>query len=148
MSTQKLGDIMTRDVRFCIAEDNIYEAAVKMKSWDVGAVPVCSKDQIVGIVTDRDLVIRAMAEKKPGSTQITEVMTSEVVTGTPDMGVEEAVKLMSQKQIRRLPIVEGTKLVGMCALRDIAIRERYDSQAEYALSEISEERAGSHPTSH
>lgn len=148
MATQTLRDIMTTDIRFCIAEDNIYEAAVKMKSWDVGAIPVCSNDQIIGIVTDRDLVLRAMAEKSPGSTKITEVMTPNVITGTPDMSVQEAADLMARNQIRRLPVVEGTKLVGICALRDIAIRENMDSQAHRALNEISEERDGHHPTSH
>jgi CBS domain-containing protein len=145
---QKLCDIMTTDLRFCIAEDNIYEAAVKMKSWDVGAIPVCSDKELIGIVTDRDLVLRAMAEKKPGSTQITEIMTKNVITGTPDMSVKEAAELMSRNQIRRLPICEGTRLVGICALRDIAIRENFDSQAQHALSEISKERDGNHPTSH
>lgn len=144
---QKLSDIMTTDIRFCIAEDNIYEAAVKMKSWDVGVIPICTDDQLIGIVTDRDLVVRAMAEKKPGSTQITEVMTSEVITATPDTNVEVAAKLMSKHQIRRLPVVEGTKLVGMCALRDLAIRDKYDDQAEVALSNISEDH-GQHPTAH
>lgn len=148
MATQKLRDIMTTDLRYCIAEDNIYEAAVKMKSWDIGCIPVCSNGEIIGLVTDRDLVIRAMAEKKPGSTQITEVMTKDLVTATPDMDVEEAARLMSQKQVRRLPVVEGKKLVGMCALRDIAIRDRYDVIAEKAISKISEEKDHYHPTSH
>jgi CBS domain-containing protein len=145
---QKLSDIMTTDVKSCIAEDNIYEAAVKMKSWDVGAIPVVSNDQLIGIITDRDLVIRAMAEKSPGSTKITEVMSSEVITASPDTSVKEAAQLMSQKQIKRLPIVEGTKLVGICSLRDLAIREEYDHQAEAALSGISKEQDLDHPTSH
>lgn len=145
---QTIGDIMTRDVKSCIVEDNIYEAAVKMKSWDIGAVPVVSNDQLVGIVTDRDLVVRAMAEKKPNSTQITEIMTHELITATPDMNVEEAADIMSSNQIRRLPVVEGSKLVGIVALRDLAIRNVYDSQAGEALTDISKERDGNHPTSH
>jgi CBS domain-containing protein len=145
---QKLSEIMTTDVKSCIAEDNIYEAAVKMKSWDVGAIPVVSNEQLIGIVTDRDLVVRAMAEKSPGSTKITEVMTSELVTASPDTSVKEAAEIMSRKQIKRLPVVEGTKLVGICALRDLAIREEYDSQAEAALSGISKEQDLDHPTSH
>jgi CBS domain-containing protein len=145
---QKLSDIMTTEVKSCIAEDNIYEAAVKMKSWDVGAIPVVSNEQLIGIVTDRDLVIRAMAEKSPGSTKVTEVMSSEIVTASPDTSVKEAAELMSQKQIKRLPIVEGTKLVGICSLRDLAIRKEYDRQAETALSGISKEQDLDHPTSH
>jgi CBS domain-containing protein len=145
---QKLSDIMTTDVKCCIAEDNIYEAAVKMKSWDVGAIPVVSNEQLIGIVTDRDLVIRAMAEKSPGSTKITEIMTSEMVTASPDTSVKEAAEIMSRKQIKRLPVVEGTKLVGICALRDLAIRDEYDRQAEATLSGISKEQDLDHPTSH
>lgn len=143
-----LNDIMSRDVKTCVAEDNIYEAAVKMKEWEIGAIPVVSNEQLIGIVTDRDLVIRAIAEKKPNSTKVTEVMTSEVVTASPDTTVEEASNLMSRHQIRRLPIVEGTKLVGICALRDLAIREPYEDEAEKALENISEERQGEHPTMH
>ncbi|GAA0382617.1 CBS domain-containing protein [Bacillus horti] len=146
---QTLSDILTRDVKSCIAEDNIYEAAVKMKSWDIGAIPVVSNGQLIGIVTDRDLVIRAMAEKRPNSTQITEIMSHELITATPDMSVDEAAQLMSQNQIRRLPIVEGSKLVGMCALKDLAVRKSYDEEAEEALSHISEDKAGhQHPTAH
>ena len=135
---QKLSDIMTKDVRFCIAEDNIYEAAVKMKSLDVGAIPVCSNDQLIGIITDRDIVVRAVAEKRPNSTQITEIMSTDLVTATPDMSVHEAADLMAEHQIRRLPIVEGKKLVGICAIGDLAVRDIYENEAGDALSEISE----------
>jgi CBS domain-containing protein len=145
---KKLSDIMTTDVKSCIAEDNIYEAAVKMKSWDVGVIPVVSNEHLIGVITDRDLVVRAMAEKSPGSTKVTEVMTSEVVTASPDTSVKEAAELMSQKKIKRLMVVEGTKLVGICALRDLAIRDEYDRQAEVALSGISTEDDLDHPTSH
>lgn len=138
--TQKLSDIMSRQVNYCIAEDNIYEAAVKMKTWDVGSIPIVSNKQLIGIITDRDIVIRGVAERKPNSTQVTDLMSKDVITGTPDMDVEEAAQLMSKHQIRRLPIVEGTTLVGMIALGDLAIREKYNQQAEEALSEISERR--------
>ncbi|WP_202081018.1 CBS domain-containing protein [Caldalkalibacillus salinus] len=145
---QTLNDIMTKEVKSCIAEDNIYEAAVKMKAWDVGAIPVVSDDHLIGMVTDRDLIVRAMAEKRPGSTRITEVMSSDVVTATPDTTVDEAAEMMAQHQIRRLPIVEGTKLVGIVALRDLAIRHEYEHEAEHALEDISAERDGHHPASH
>lgn len=143
---QTVSDIMSRDVKCCIAEDNIYEAAVKMKSWDIGAIPIVSNDQLLGIVTDRDLVIRAMAEKKPNSTKITEIMSHDLITASPDMSVDEAAELMSSNQIRRLPIVEGSKLIGIIALRDLAIRNSYEDEAEEALADISEDRAGEHPT--
>lgn len=144
---QKISDIMTKDVRYCIAEDNIYEAAVKMKSLDCGAIPICSNEQLIGMITDRDIVIRGVAEKRPNSTKVTDLMSSDLITCSPDTSVEEAAQLMAKHQIRRLPVVEGSKLVGICALGDLAIRQQYDQSAEKALSEISESdgpQAGAH----
>ncbi|EGL81659.1 CBS domain containing protein [Caldalkalibacillus thermarum TA2.A1] len=140
MAQQTISDIMTRQVNCCIPEDNIYEAAVKMKTWDVGIIPVVSNDQLLGVITDRDIVIRGVAERKPNSTQVTEVMTADVITCSPDTTVDEAAQLMSRHQIRRLPVVEGNKLVGIVALGDLAVREIHEDEAEAALSEISERR--------
>lgn len=145
---QKLRDIMTTDVRFCIAEDNIFEAASKMAMLNVGVIPVCSDGQLIGVITDRDIVLRGVAEKRPNSTQVTEIMTTDVITATPDMSVQEAAKLMADRQIRRLPVVEGTKLVGICALGDLAIRKSSDDQAGEALSEISETHERTQPNAH
>lgn len=135
---ETLRDMMTKDVTTCSTDDNIYQAAKQMKALNVGAIPVTSGDQLIGMITDRDIVIRGVAEKKPETTKITDIMTDEIITGTPDMDVNEAAKLMSKNQIRRLPIVEGTKLVGICALGDLAVRDELDKEAEVALSEISE----------
>jgi len=134
-----IRDIMTTDVECVTLVDNVYEVAVKMRDHNVGVIPVVDEGQnCIGVITDRDLVIRGYAEKRSGSAAIKEVMSSELVTGTPDMSVDEAAKLMAQKQIRRLPIIENGKLVGIVAMADLAVREKYTNEAGYALSEIYE----------
>ncbi|SFE11051.1 CBS domain-containing protein [Bacillus sp. OV194] len=135
-----ISDIMTTNVDACSPQDSIYEIAVKMKQDNVGVIPVCEGKKLLGVITDRDIVIRAVAEKKQGSTKVTDVMSSELVTGSPDMNIEEASDLMSKDQIRRLPIVENSNLVGIVSLGDIAVHKETDSKAGAALSEISEQR--------
>lgn len=135
-----LRDIMSTDVDFCTVEDNIYEAAVKMKDHDVGIIPVLDSGQLVGVITDRDIVLRCVAGKKPNSTRITDVISTHLITGTPDMPVDEAEELMGNEQIRRLPIVENGKLLGIVALGDLAIHKQTSSEAGIALSSISEDR--------
>ncbi len=138
---QRLQDIMNANVSTCQPEDSMQEAARQMASGNVGAIPVVSNDQLIGMITDRDIVIRGVAQRKPDSTPISEIMSEELVCGTPDMSIDEAAQLMAQHQIRRLPVVEGTKLVGIVALGDLAVRDQFDDEAEQALSEISEIRS-------
>ncbi|MDQ0253848.1 CBS domain-containing protein [Evansella vedderi] len=133
-----LRDIMTTEVESCSPVDNVYEAAVKMKEYDVGAIPICEGQQLLGMITDRDIVVRGVAEKKPNSTQVTDVMTEQLLTATPDMSVDEAAKMMAEKQIRRLPIVENSRLIGIVALGDLAVHKSTADEAGFALSEISE----------
>lgn len=140
VSMTTLREIMTTDVDCCTVEDNIYEAAVKMKDDDVGVIPVLENNHLIGVITDRDIVIRCVAEKKPNSTRITDVISTDLVTGTPDMSVEEAEDLMGNEQIRRLPIIENDKLVGVVALGDLAVHHQTNSIAGNALSSISEDR--------
>lgn len=139
-----VNEIMTRDVNCCSQEDNIYEAALKMKQDDVGMIPVLDANQsLIGVITDRDIVIRCVAEKRPNSTKITDVISTHLVTGTPNMSIDEIENLMSSEQIRRIPIVENNKLVGVVSLGDIAVRKEIDSRAGIALSSISEDHGQS-----
>lgn len=131
-------NVMTTDLECCTMLDNVYEVAVKMKNNDVGAIPIVDDEKIVGIITDRDIVVRAVADKRPNSTSVKEIMTDELITITPDITTEEAANMMSKYQIRRLPVVENGKLVGIVALGDLARRKQTDEQAGRALSEISE----------
>jgi len=75
-------EVMTADTETCTTLDNVYEVAVKMKEWNVGAIPIVDRDQLVGMITDRDLVIKGIAEKKPNSSKVTDVMSEELITIT------------------------------------------------------------------
>lgn len=134
-----LKEIMTGSVDTCSPQDNIYEVAMKMKNAHVGAIPICEGTKLIGMITDRDIVVRGVAEKKANSSSVQEVMSSHLFTAPQNMEVEEAAKLMAENQIRRLPIVEGDELVGIVSLGDLAVRSSMDHQAEIALSEISEQ---------
>jgi CBS domain-containing protein len=135
---EKIRDIMTDQVECCTLLDNIFEVAVKMKELNVGAIPIVDNEKLVGMITDRDIVIRGIAEKHPGSTKVEDIMSSELISISPDATSRDAVKLMAEHQIRRLPVVEGDKLIGIVSLGDFAVRELTDDQAKQALTEISE----------
>ncbi|PLR79189.1 CBS domain-containing protein [Bacillus sp. V3-13] len=135
---EQVRDIMTEDVETCSLLDNVFEVAVKMKELDVGAIPIVDNEKLVGMITDRDIVVRGIAEKYPGSSKVEAIMSKNLITVSPDTSTKEAAELMAQHQIRRLPVVENGKLVGIVALGDLAVRELTDDQAKTALSEISE----------
>ncbi len=134
---KKVKDYMTKEVETCSLLDNVYEAAVKMKENNCGAIPIVDGKRLVGIITDRDIVIRGIAEKRPPSLKIDGIMTKEVITISEDDSIYTAAKLMAEHQIRRLPVVKNGELVGIIALGDIATENRIDYQAKMALSEIS-----------
>ncbi|WP_432776847.1 CBS domain-containing protein [Brevibacillus gelatini] len=139
VENRTLREIMTKDVATVTLKDNVYEVACKMRDWNVGVIPVVDeKNDVIGIITDRDIVIRGLAEKHEGSTATEVVMTKDIILGRPDMTVDEAAKIMAQHQIRRLPVVENGKLVGIVALADMAIRQVHHDEASDALQEISE----------
>lgn len=133
-----IKDIMSTDCVTVSPQDNIYEIAVKMKQNDIGFIPVVEGRKLIGVVTDRDLVIRGYAEKHSGSTAVEEVISKDVTTVGPDTSVDEAAKLMARQKIRRLPVVSGGELVGVVAIADLAVREIFVNEAGEALSEISE----------
>jgi len=131
-------EIMSKSPVTATAKDNIYECAVLMKQHDIGFVPIVEGRKLVGVVTDRDLVVRGYAEKHSGSTSVTEVMTKDVRTVPSSMTVDECARLMADNQIRRLPVVDGGDLVGVVSIGDLAIREIFVNEAGDALSAISE----------
>jgi CBS domain-containing protein len=136
---EKIKDIMTEEVECCTLLDNVYEVALKMKELNVGAIPILDQDKLVGMITDRDIVVRGVAEKHPGSTRVEDIMSNSLVTVSPESSSKEAAKLMAEHQIRRLPVVEEGKLMGIVSLGDFAIHELTDDQAKEALTEISEQ---------
>src|SRR2546425_5901862 len=113
----KLKDIMTEKVEVVAPECSLYEAARKMRDLDVGVLPVCDGERLVGMLTDRDLTTRAVAEgRDPKSSIVRESMTPEIVYCFEDQDTHEAEELMAQKQIRRLPVLNRDKrLVGIVA---------------------------------
>ncbi|MCF2942203.1 CBS domain-containing protein [Paenibacillus tarimensis] len=131
-------DIMSTDCVTATTKDNIYEIAVMMKNHDIGFVPVLEGKKMIGVVTDRDLVIRGYAEKHSGSTAVSEVITNTIKTVSPDTTIDEAARMMAANQIRRLPVVENGDLAGVIAIGDLAIREIFVNEAGDALSGISE----------
>ena len=134
-----VNDIMTKEAECCSLLDNMYEVAVKMKDLNVGAIPIIDGGILVGMITDRDIVIRGIAEKNPGSTKVEKIMSDHLVTVTAETTTNEAAQLMAEHQIRRLPVVEGENLIGIVSLGDLATDQLTDEQAGDALSDISEQ---------
>ncbi|WP_203340070.1 CBS domain-containing protein [Planococcus beijingensis] len=135
----KIKEIMTTDVETCMPESTLQEVALKMREINVGSIPICEDDRLVGIVTDRDIVVRGLAEQIPSEAPISEILSAEVVTGTVDLTVEEAAEMMATHKIRRLPIVTGEQVIGIVSLGDLAIRDvSANHYAENTIIEISE----------
>ena len=134
----KVREIMSKDVASLRSDDSIERAAQLMKQYNCGSIPVCTKDKIIGIITDRDIAVRSVASGQDISQQrVGEIMTESVVFGSPDLDVNDAAKLMSDRQIRRLPIVENNSLIGIVALGDISLEPACQDSAEDALKNIS-----------
>ena len=135
---QKLEDLMSRDVKVMSPDMSIREAAKQMRDGDFGMLPVGENDRMIGTISDRDIAIRAVAEGKGADTKVRDVMSDGVAWAYEDNSVEEAVKIMSERQVRRLPVVDRDKrLVGIVALGDFAVQSSEIRPAAQALSEIS-----------
>jgi CBS domain-containing protein len=135
----QLKKIMTPEVERLPKDANIQEVAQKMKAIDVGMIPVYDGDRLVGMVTDRDIALRVVAEgRDPASTPAHTVMTPEVIYCFEDHTVEEAAQVMEKHQIRRLIVLNRDKrLVGIVSLGDLATHRQGKKAAGEALSEIS-----------
>ncbi|HOQ75516.1 MAG TPA: CBS domain-containing protein [Thermoclostridium sp.] len=134
----KVKDIMTRNVAYINPASTVVEAAQLMQKHNVGSVPVCDESGVIGIVTDRDIVVRNIAHgKDPHQTPVRDVMTSEVTTVSPEAEIRDVFGIMSEKKIRRLPVVENNRLVGIVALGDVATGARQDVEISSTLADIS-----------
>lgn len=135
----KVKDLMTSSVVSLNSNDSTKKAAELMKEHNIGSVPVCQDGKVIGIITDRDIALRTVGDGKDAKTvTVRDIMSSNPVLGTPDMSIDEASRIMSDRQIRRLPVVDNNNLVGILALGDIAVQPRLNENAERALSSISE----------
>lgn len=133
----QIKDVMSKKIATVAPQDPTEKAAKLMDEYDVGSIPVCDGNKVVGIITDRDIVLRCVSQNKNLKQPVTEFMTANPVTASPTMDVKEAAKLMSEKKIRRLPIVENNSLVGMVSLGDIAVEPQSTDKAGDALKDIS-----------
>lgn len=134
----KVREIMSKDIASLRSDDSIERAAQLMKQYNCGSIPVCTKDKIIGIVTDRDITVRSVAAGDDVAEQrVGDIMTQDVVFASPEMEVNDAARLMSDRQIRRLPIVENNSLIGIVALGDISLEPVCQDSAEDALKNIS-----------
>lgn len=133
----KVSDIMTSDIITVDVKDSLCDAAKVMKEHNIGFIPVVDGEQLAGVVTDRDLVIKGFAENKSPETKIDEVMTGECIAVTPQTTIEDAVNIMSDHKIRRLCVVDEDELIGICAIGDVAVRSKLLDEAGQALSGVS-----------
>jgi CBS domain-containing protein len=133
MADKKARDIMTGDCN-CIGErDSVLDAAERLAELDVGALPICGDDdRLKGMLTDRDIVVKVIAQgKDPASTLVGELATQdEVVTIGADDSVEEALHTMAQHKVRRLPVIDGHRCVGIVSQADIAVNLEEDKVGE------------------
>jgi CBS domain-containing protein len=141
----KVKDIMSTDVVCLSKDDSVEHAAQLMDENGIGSIPVCEGATVVGIVTDRDITLRSVGAGGDGHQTVGQVMTPNPVVAQPDTDVHEAAKLMSDHQIRRIPIVQRGSLVGIVSLGDISTDPQLQDNAEAALSNISQP-GGSHMT--
>ncbi|HMT06474.1 MAG TPA: CBS domain-containing protein [Pyrinomonadaceae bacterium] len=138
ISRMRVGDIMTKSVRTASPSATLREVAEMMRNGDMGAVPIVDENKLVGIVTDRDIVVRGVSEGLTSGAAISEVMTTELFTVTSDEFAFEAIRLMGDKQIRRIPVVNADgSLAGIVAIADIALEMEDEQEIASTLEEIS-----------
>ena len=131
-------EIMTSSVRTALPDTPLREVAAMMRDGDVGSLPVVHSGKLVGIVTDRDIVVRAIAEGKEASAPVSEAMTTEIYAVRPDDFVFEAIRMMGDKQVRRVPVVgESGELAGIISMADIALEMEDEREIAETLEEIS-----------
>ena len=137
----KVKDVMTVSVECVRPETTLQEAAAKMRSLNVGSLPVCEGDRPIGIVTDRDIVVRAIADgRDPRTGRVPEVMTADVVSVPETADVKEAARLMKDRQIRRIVVVDSNKrVVGIVSLGDIAVDAHDDKMSGDVLEKVSKD---------
>ena len=136
----KARDIMTANPRCVTASDSISRAAEIMRDTDVGIVPVVEDSgsmRLAGVVTDRDIAVRIVAEGRDGNVNVREIMSSRLATVRPDDDLDRVTDLMKSEQVRRIPVCEGDRLVGIIAQADVA-RETSDKKTGDVVEQISE----------
>lgn len=138
VSRMRCSEIMTKSVKTAASTMTLREVAAMMRDGDMGAVPVVDEGKLIGIVTDRDIVVRCVAEGKDASTPVSDAMTTELFTVRPDDFAFEAIRLMGDKQVRRIPVVgSGGELAGIISMADVALEMEDEKEIAETLEEIS-----------
>jgi CBS domain-containing protein len=128
---KSVRDAMTEDPRSIGQSASVVEAALLMREEDIGSLPITDDEKLVGMITDRDITMRVVAEAAdPKVTSIEDVYSPDLISVEPDKDLEEALVLMARHQVRRLPVVEDGRLVGIVAQADIALRENETKTGE------------------
>lgn len=137
-----VSDIMSTDVQAVEPQDSLRRAAELMQELDVGALPVCDGERLLGMLTDRDITVRGVAQGlDPDATAVSDIMTGEVEFATADQDTAEVMRVMGEKQIRRMPVVDqDRRLVGIVSIADLALRQ--PGHIDSTVREISEPGAG------
>lgn len=131
-------DIMTSDVRTATRDMTLQQVAALMRDGDMGSIPVVEGGKLVGIVTDRDIVVRSIAEGRGADSPIGEAMTTEVFSVKPDDFAFEAIRIMGDRQVRRIPVVgENGELAGIIAMADVALEMEDQVEIAETLEDIS-----------
>ncbi len=130
---------MSESLQTAGPEMNAADAAAMMKQFDVGVIPVTEGDELIGLVTDRDIVLRVVAERKDAmEVRLGDIATKSPVTITPDMRISEARELMAEHKVRRLPVVKADKLVGIVSIGDLAFADASKRAVGETLEEVSD----------
>jgi len=134
----KVRDIMTSDVSALAPTATIAQVAQQMRQLNVGSIPLVENDRLVGVITDRDIVLRVVADGLDPHLEPADMhMTRDPITITPDASAQQAQQIMAREQIRRLPVVEDGRLVGIVAMADFALESDHEDEVEETLEEIS-----------
>lgn len=134
----KVKDFMTNDITFVTTDAKVSDVAKLMQENHIGSIPICNNENnVVGMITDRDIVLRNVANRKdPTQTPVTEIMTTDIVTVEPNTDIYKVSRIMAEKQIRRIPVVEKNKIVGMVTIGDLTRDKNFDMEIANCLSDI------------
>jgi CBS domain-containing protein len=133
---RKISEVMTTDVKVVRPDDTVQSAARMMADLDVGAIPVCDGRRLQGMITDRDITIRAIAEGRGGDTKVRDVMTADVIWCGEEDSTQDVLDRMADAQVRRIPVIDNDRnLVGIVALGDLALED--EQNVDETLRDIS-----------
>jgi len=142
----KLKEVVTRDVAIIRPEDSLFDAARKMRAYDVGALPVCQGERLIGVITDRDLALRGVAEGlDPRTARVRDAMSTELLSMTGGTDIKEAARQMLERHERRVIVVDGEKRpIGVVSLRDVALVPGGEALAGEIYAALAHQPAGRH----